>query len=89
MNTAGVFLCAIATTLSVIAGVCFLRSWRITRDRFFGLFAAAFWLLAVNWAAVAWIGARHEPRAWVYGIRLAAFVLLVVAIVDKNRRPRR
>ena len=29
-------------------GLIFFRSWRFTDDRFFALFGAAFWILAVH-----------------------------------------
>ena len=69
----------------VVAALFFLRFWRKTRDRLFALFAAAFALLAVNWIALAFTG-RDEPfRVALYGVRLIAFVVILLAIVDKNR----
>jgi hypothetical protein len=38
-------------------GLIFLRSWRFTGDRFFGLFGTAFWILAIHWTALAVVGA--------------------------------
>lgn len=66
-------------------GLIFLRSWRLTNDRFFALFAAAFWILAVHWIALAAVGAVDETRHYFYAIRLLGFLLVLVAIVDKNR----
>jgi uncharacterized membrane protein len=71
--------------LSLVAGLFFLRFWKKTRDRFFAFFAAAFWLLAVNRLAVVWLTEKSEHLAAAYLIRLIAFVLILVAIVDKNR----
>ena len=69
----------------VVAALFFLRFWRKTRDRLFALFAAAFALLAVNWVALAFT-ARDEPvRVALYGVRLVAFVVILLAIIDKNR----
>ena len=69
----------------VVAALFFLRFWRKTRDRLFALFAAAFTLLAINWVALAFT-ARDEPfRVALYGVRLIAFVVILLAIVDKNR----
>jgi glucose uptake protein GlcU len=72
-----------------VAGLFFLRFWRQTRDRLFGSFAAAFWLLAVQRAALAISNDPNADQVLLYGIRLLAFVVILVAIVDKNRGSRR
>lgn len=69
----------------VIAGLFFLRFWRDTRDRLFGIFAAAFWLLAAQRLALALSADPNGEQLLLYGIRLLAFVLILIAIVDKNR----
>ena len=71
-----------------VAGLFFLRFWRETRDRLFGIFAGAFWLLALQRLLLALFQQPDQERLWLYGIRLLAFVLILVAIVDKNRGPR-
>ena len=68
-----------------IVGLIFLRSWRHTEDRFFALFAAAFWLLAAHWTALALVGAVDETRHYFYSVRLAGFLVVLAAIADKNR----
>mgnify|MGYP001197143713 FL=1 len=75
----------------VIAGLFFLRFWTRTRDTLFIAFACAFWLLAINQAIVALAGIPREEQSWIYLIRLAAFILIIAAIVGKNLRtgPRR
>lgn len=65
-------------------GLFFFRFWRQTRDRLFAMFALAFWVLAVNWLALAVVG-TSELRPMLYAVRLVAFSLIIVAIVDKNR----
>lgn len=68
-----------------VAALFFLKFWTGTRDRLFLMFAAAFALLAVQRvlavATLNWFG----ESVWLYAIRLAAFVIILVAIVDKNR----
>lgn len=72
------------------AGLFFLRFWRRTRDRLFIMFAAAFWLLGVNWLLLSFTDPEAETqRVLLYTIRLAAFVLILVAVIDKNRGGRR
>jgi peptidoglycan/LPS O-acetylase OafA/YrhL len=68
-----------------VAGLFFLRFWRETRDRLFGIFAGAFWLLAVQRLLLALFQNPDNEQVWLYGIRLLAFVLILIAIVDKNR----
>jgi len=67
-----------------IAGAFFLRFWSRTRDGLFLAFAAAFWLLALQQALVALSGGAREEQGWTYVIRLAAFILIIAAIVRKN-----
>jgi hypothetical protein len=77
----------VLTSLGMVAALCFARYWKVTRDRFFLLFSAAFLLLAVNWMVLAIVHPQSEARHYVYVIRLCAFVLILGAIGDKNRRP--
>jgi hypothetical protein len=67
-----------------VAATFFLRFWRKTRDRLFGLFSLAFGVLALNWAALAFTR-TDEIRTWLYGVRLVAFLVILYAIIDKNR----
>ena len=67
-----------------IAGVFFLRFWRRTRDVLFLVFSAAFWLLAANHAIVALSGTPREEQSPLFLLRLAAFVLIIGAILWKN-----
>ena len=69
----------------VVASLFFLRFWRKTGDRLFGLFAVAFGVLAVNWVALAFAGGDETIRTLLYAVRLLAFLSILVAIVDKNR----
>jgi hypothetical protein len=72
-----------------VAGLFFLRFWRETRDRLFGIFAGAFWLLALQRLLLALFQDPDREQLWLYGIRLLAFVLILAAIVDKNRGAQR
>ncbi|HEY7215531.1 MAG TPA: DUF5985 family protein [Thermoanaerobaculia bacterium] len=83
------FLTGIAAAGSLAVGLFFLRLWRETRDRFFAFFGGAFWVLALNWLALVWAAPADEHRHYFYLLRLAAFLLILVAILDKNRAPDR
>lgn len=79
------FMGAIAMA-SVVAALFFLRFWRDTGDRLFLIFAAAFLLLAVTRLGLAMSQVQQEGHTHWYWVRLVAFVLILLAIVDKNRR---
>jgi hypothetical protein len=64
----------------------FLRYWRDSREPLFAWFAVAFAVMATNWLGLALIDPNSEVRHTLYLLRLAAFVLIIVGIVDKNRR---
>jgi hypothetical protein len=78
------FLLGFVVMASATAGLIFLRFWRKTHDRLFILFALAFWLLGINWLALAFVN-QDEVRTWLYVLRLLAFVLIIYGIIDKNR----
>ena len=68
-----------------VAGLFFLRFWRETRDRLFLIFAGAFWMLGAQRLALALSRNMVEDDTGLYLVRLAAFLLILGAIVDKNR----
>ena len=69
----------------VVAGLFFFRFWRQTHDRFFLLFAASFWLEAVNRVALAVLPHADEQEPLFYVFRLFAYGLILAAIWQKNR----
>lgn len=71
---------------SLAVALFFLRFWRETGDRLFAMFAAAFVLLAITRMGLAVSTETAEGLTHWYWFRLAAFLLILVAIVDKNRR---
>jgi len=64
----------------------FVRFWRSTRDRLFLFFTVAFSLLLAERLVRVGMDLHSEFLPVVYGLRLAAYGLIVVAIIDKNRR---
>lgn len=79
------FLSGVVTLGFVVAALFFLRFWRDTRDPLFLSFAGAFLLLGVGQAVLALAGIPDEHRSWVYLLRLVAFLMIILAIVRKNR----
>ena len=69
-----------------VAGLFFLKFWRVSRDRFFLFFFLAFWVLSLNWVILIIEQPMLESRQDAYVVRLVAFVLIIIAVVDKNRR---
>jgi hypothetical protein len=68
----------------LIAALFFLRFWRRTQDGLFVTFAVAFVLLALNQSLIGVSVVPREDQGLLYLLRLAAFALLIVAIVRKN-----
>jgi hypothetical protein len=79
------FLLGAIVMASIVAGLLFLRYWRDTRDRFFLLFALAFWVLAANWLGLAVVAPGNEARSLFYLVRWLGFCLILIAIAEKNR----
>jgi len=79
------FLMGVIAMGLAVAGLFFLRFWKETRDRLFAAFALAFFILAVNrvFLALMWQG-NEEEATFLYLVRLLAFVIILIAIVDKN-----
>jgi hypothetical protein len=73
------------TICLLLSGLFFLRFWKKTRDRLFAIFAIAFWVLTVERVLLAMTRPEDEFRPYIYLVRLFAFVLIIVAIIDKNR----
>jgi hypothetical protein len=69
----------------LVAALFFLKFWRRSSDALFAIFSAAFLLLAIGQALLALTDVPVEERSWIYLLRLAAFILIIVGIVHKNR----
>ena len=81
------YLSGVSAALSLVAALFFLKFWTRTKDRLFAMFAVAFWLLGLIR-----IGLVYAPNAdesqYLYWIRLVAYLIILFAVIDKNR-PRR
>ena len=69
----------------LVCALFFLRFWRRTRDQLFMAFALAFALLGANQTVLALANIPTEHRGVLFLVRLAAFALILVAIIRKNR----
>ena len=71
-----------------VCALFFLRFWRRTRDGLFLAFALAFILLGIGQSILALASIPTEERGSIYLFRLAAFALILIAILKKNRSAR-
>ena len=68
-----------------VAALFFLRFRQETGDRLFAFFAAAFGLLALQRVLLTTGPRWGVDEIWYYVMRLLAFLLIIIAIADKNR----
>ncbi len=69
----------------LVLGLFFVRFWLKSGDRLFLIFSFAFFLLSLERLVLGYLGIANEPSPIVYVIRLTAFILILIGIVDKNR----
>jgi len=80
-------LCGIAT-MSIIAGLFFLRFWKSSGDRFFLYFAMSFGIEGINRILLGLTAGLREDAPTYYLVRLVAYGLILLAILEKNRQGR-
>ncbi|HEY2032435.1 MAG TPA: DUF5985 family protein [Rhizomicrobium sp.] len=83
-HTLGEFSAGAICAGYLVASLFFFRFWKQTRDSLFMAFGFSFLLLALNQGVIALLDIPQEYRSWVYLLRIAAFALLIAAIVRKN-----
>jgi hypothetical protein len=82
------FTAGLITMGFFVASLFFIKFWRRTRDILFLAFAAAFFLLAANQALTVLIDIPRDEQSYLYILRLTAFAIIIVAIIQKNyKRP--
>jgi hypothetical protein len=81
------FLSGMVTTGYLVAALFFFRFWHRTKDSLFVNFSIAFLLFASGQLGSIWFDGPHDDNTWIFLLRLAGFVLLLVAIVRKNYSP--
>ena len=78
------FLWGASTLGCWVIALFFLKYWMRTRDRLFLFFSAAFWIMSVNWIALAVLSPAQESRHWIFVIRVVAFACIILGILAKN-----
>lgn len=66
-------------------GLFFIRFWKSTNDRFFLMFAFAFWIMSLDRLILVLLN-NSEYSYSIYILRLLSFILIIIAIIDKNRK---
>jgi hypothetical protein len=82
-----VFYGAFAAGFFVVAAF-FLRFYGRTKAPLLGIFSLAFALLATSYGLLGATQIPREEQSWIYLIRLAAFVLIIVGVIWTNLRGR-
>lgn len=78
------FFSGLITAGFAVAALFFFRFWLRAKDGLFLGFALCFGLLAISQSLTTLLGLPQEERSAIYLIRLAAFLILIVAILRKN-----
>lgn len=86
MNSAASLVSGLIAAGYLTAGLFFLRFARQADDRLFTFFAIAFWLLAVQRIALTLFTPGDNATIALYGLRAFAFIIILYAIFDKNRK---
>lgn len=86
MDQISLFMQGAILACSLVSALFFLRFWRQTKDSLFAYFAAAFLLLGLVRISLTFL--TEEAKTGLYLLRFVAFLLIIFAIIDKNR-PRR
>jgi len=79
------FLLGVIVTGSAVAAAYFFKFWRRTRDKLFLGFAAAFAIEALNRIGFLFLDSPNESNPLLYTIRLCSYLLILAAIINKNR----
>jgi hypothetical protein len=82
------FMMGIVTMGHFVAALFFLKFWTKTRDRLFLWFSVAFWLLGLNRVAMlvtTLLTEELKEHHLVYWVRFLGYVVILIAILDKNR----
>lgn len=79
------FLWGMLAMACIVAGLLFLRLWRLSHERLLLFFALGFFTFAINWIGLGIVNPPLESRHWFYLVRMVAFALIIAGIVDKNR----
>lgn len=82
------FLLGVIVTASLTAAIFFFRFWRDTRDPLFLAFGISFGIEGLNRIGFLLLERPDEGNPVIYVVRLFASLLILAAILRKNRPQR-
>lgn len=85
MDSMSMILTGAIAMASATISLFFFAFWRSTRDRFFLLFGTSFLLEGLNRILIGMANFKGEDEPLYYVIRLVAYGLILIAVLDKNR----
>ena len=78
------FMSGIVATTFCVAGLYFRFFYLRTRDRLFFFFSLACFILVVERICLVAVSPNYEFAPLIYAVRLIAFVVLLIGIIQKN-----
>jgi hypothetical protein len=85
-DEASIFLFGALAMACLAIAIKFLKYWRLSRDRFFVWFLASFTAFSIGWCLRLIVPRVSEQNYLAYLPRLFGYLLILIAILDKNRR---
>ena len=79
------FLNGSAAMACLVVGLFFVRFWRESGDRLFLCLTSAFWIFAINYAALGVLPLADERRTYAFALRLVGFVAILIGVLLKDR----
>lgn len=88
MERLNILLMGAIATMELVTSLFFFRFWRTGRDSFFLFLALSFLVDGVNRTIMSLAERPSEASAAHYMVRFISFLLIIAAVLMKNRRPR-
>src|SRR5688500_3387121 len=88
MSDLNQFVSGTMTMGYIVVGLFFMKFWKQSRDRLFAWLALAFFILAGQRLSLALTTQNSENTVFLYVVRLIGFLVILAAIIDKNRSSR-
>lgn len=80
------FMAGACVMACFVIGLKFLKYWKLSQDKFFIWFAAAFWTFGLGWLLRIADPGGSEHGYLLFLPRLCGFLMILVAILYKNRQ---
>jgi hypothetical protein len=84
---ADAFLVGFIFACCLVASTFFIKFWLTTKDKLFLAFAIVFVIEGISRVLSITIANPSEGAPFIYLMRLIAYLVIIVAIAAKNRRP--